>query len=204
MRAALIGVALAIATSAGSPPVFAQGIVWDRSMEGDSVKVWDYFARDRSAGAEEWVRTVEYNHLAENNFWREYREGHFGEARGDLQYVLRFVPNHPRALYLIAFDPNLTQKPSSIVQYFERALRSFPHAYTYAQYGRYMVSIGRKNVGIVLLDLAIRTDPDLTVARAWREEADTGVAPSTPRHLVGAAPGPATGHDRPSPPPIEP
>lgn len=132
----------------------------------------DYFSREYDPRIAATVRTVETHHLSDSNFWRTYREGAYTYALSDLLFILRYVPNHPKALYLMAFDKNLNQDTSLIIQHFETAVRLFPKsAYTYAQYGHYLVSLGQDNVGITLLDEALRLDPNLIVARAWREEA---------------------------------
>jgi tetratricopeptide (TPR) repeat protein len=139
----------------------------------DSVGV-DYFARGYDKRAAFTVRTVETHHLADNNFWQRYRDADFVWALSDLLFILRYVPNHPKALYLMSFDPNLNKDPSLIIQHYERALQLYPSsAYTFAQYGHYLVSLGQDKVGVSLLDEALRLDPNLIVARAWRDEAVT-------------------------------
>ena len=136
-------------------------------------QVHDYFARDQDPSISVLLRTVERYHLSDS-FWQSYRRNEFGAARADLRYVLQRFPNHPRALQLSAYDENVKLDPSQVIQLFEIAIRSFPsHAYTYAQYGHYLVSIGRKTVGLELLDQALRLDPDLVAAIAWRAEGET-------------------------------
>ncbi|HEY7728281.1 MAG TPA: hypothetical protein VID50_07480 [Candidatus Eisenbacteria bacterium] len=140
--------------------------------------IHDYYDRYTDPSTATLLGTVERYHLGDS-FWRYYREGAFNSARADLGYVLAYFPNHPRALHLLAYDPRLKLVPSLVIQQFELAIHSFPgHAYTYAQYGRYLASIGRQSVGIALLDEAIRMDPDLVVARAWRAEEEIGRTPS--------------------------
>jgi len=174
-----------------------EGVAWAQVGEGadspDSVGV-DYFARGFDKRAAFTVQTVETHHLADNNFWQRYRDRSYVWALGDLLFILRYVPNHPKALYLMSFDPNLNTDQSLIIQHYERAIRLYPRsAYTFAQYGHYLVSIGQEKVGISLLDEAIQLDPDLIIARAWREEAvkQDQKSAQAAREKQGPAPGPS-------------
>ncbi|MGE5176187.1 MAG: tetratricopeptide repeat protein [Hyphomicrobiales bacterium] len=136
------------------------------------IKPRDYFTRATDPMTAKLVDVVERYHLSEDNYYQKYRQGLFPAARSDLLYVLRLLPNHPRALHLIAYDPNVMMRTSEVIWYFERAIRMFPRsAFTYAQYGRYMIDHGAKNVGIDLLDESLRLDPKLLDARAWLAEA---------------------------------
>lgn len=178
----------------------ARAQVGEGAASSDSVGV-DYFARGSDPRAAARVQTVETHHLGENNFWKRYREGDFKWAFEDLIFILRYVPNHPKALYLIAFDKNLNKDASLIIQHFERAIRLHPRsAYTYAQYGRYLSSLGQQTVGIALLDEAIRLDPKLIAARAWREAAQKARPESDPARSgdTSADRGPATSSEKPS------
>jgi hypothetical protein len=136
------------------------------------IKPRDYFTRETDPMTAKLVDVVERYHLSEDNYYEKYRQGLYPAARADLLYVLRLIPNHPRALHLIAYDPNVGMKSSEVIWYFERAIRMFPRsAFTYAQYGRYMVDHGAKNTGIDLLGEALRIDPKLLDARGWLAEA---------------------------------
>jgi len=136
------------------------------------IKPRDYYTRAIDPMAAKLVDVVERYHLSDDNYYQKYRQGLFPAARSDLLYVLRLVPNHPKALHLIAYDPNVQLKSSEVVWYFERAIRMFPRsAFTYAQYGRYMLDLGAKNLGIDLLHDALRIDPKQLEARAWLAEA---------------------------------
>jgi tetratricopeptide (TPR) repeat protein len=168
-RVAILALGGALLVCAGTRVAKAQ--VGEGADSPDSAGV-DYFARGFDKRAAFTVQTVETHHLADNNFWQRYRDRNFVWALGDLLFILRYVPNHPKALYLMSFDPNLNTDQSLIIQHYERAIRLYPRsAYTFAQYGHYLVSIGQEKVGISFLDEAIQLDPDLIIARAWREEA---------------------------------
>lgn len=140
---------------------------------------YDYFARDTDPRVAATVITVETYHLSDNSFWRNYRNGDYRYALSDLFFVLRYLPNHPRALHLIAYDKNLNRDPTVAIQLFERAIHLYPRsAYTIAQYGHYLCTLGQERSGIEFLNEALQIDPDLVVARAWRDEA-TQAPPTT-------------------------
>jgi len=169
-RIALVTLGVVLLANGGVSMARAQ--VGEGTAGADSIGV-DYFARRSNPRAASTVGTVETHHLGESNFWKRYRERDFRWAFEDLIFILRYVPNHPKALYLIAFDKNLNKDPSVIIQRFERAIRLYPRsAYTYAQYGHYLASLGEENAGIAFLDDALRLDPNLVVARVWRQDAE--------------------------------
>ncbi|HET9952720.1 MAG TPA: hypothetical protein VFS09_13090 [Candidatus Eisenbacteria bacterium] len=148
----------------------------------------DYWNRNTSRATYEMVRNVEKYHLADENFWKSYREGHLGEARSGAIFVLKYVPNHPTALHLLGVLSRQMGEVSYPIPYFERALRLMPqHAYTRAQYGEYLGSIGMKEAGRRELQAALLQEPNLLVAKAWLETLDNerakGPPPVTPQDV---------------------
>jgi tetratricopeptide (TPR) repeat protein len=183
-----------------SPDARGQLVTPDLEQTQVGTHAHDYFAQYTDPSTATLLHTVEQYHLSES-FWRFYREGAFNSARSDLDYVLAYFPNHPRALHLIAYDDNVKSPISVVIQRFETAIHAYPdHAYTVAQYGRYLLSIGRKNAGLALLNEAIRIDPTLVIARAWLEEAQGKLQQSQmerPRNATrGGAPAPTSKEPR--------
>jgi len=144
--------------------------------------VHDYWNRHSTRATYEMVRNVERYHLADENFWKEYREGHLQEARSGIVFVLKYVPNHPTALHLLGVLARQMGEVSYPIPYFERALRLLPqHAYTRAQYGEYLGTIGMKEAARRELREALLQEPNLLVAKAWLETLDTeGTKPPPP------------------------
>ena len=102
-------------------------------------------------------------------------------------FVLRVFPNHPEALGLMSVICRELDELSTPIPFYERAIRLYPNrAYTRAQYGAYLGSIGQKNAGRVYLEEALRMDPNLEVARGWLES--LGPAPSPPPAGAKTAP----------------
>jgi tetratricopeptide (TPR) repeat protein len=143
----------------------------------------DYYAGDAATAG--IIQQVERYHLSEDNFWRHYRDGHLEYARNELIFTLRWLPNHPRALYLMELICKQMGRPEMAIQYYEKAVRLFPHrAYTRAQYGAYLVRVGARETGIQELRAAVAADSTLLQARAWLSQAlapapTTGGASST-------------------------
>lgn len=159
--------ALFLASAAVAAP-FAGAQITPGLDEDPYLIVHDYWNRNQSRATYEMVRNVERYHLADENFWKEYREGHLKEARGGIVFVLKYVPNHPTALHLLGVISRQMGEPSYPIPYFERALRLLPqHAYTRAQYGDFLGSIGKREAGIRELREALLQDPGLIVAKAW-------------------------------------
>jgi tetratricopeptide (TPR) repeat protein len=150
--------------------------------------VHDYWNREHSRATWEMVRNVERYHLDDANFWTEYRAGHLDYARSGIVFVLKYVPNHPKALHLLGVLSRQMNDISYPIPYFERALRLLPgHAYTRAQYGEYLGSIGQREAGARELREALLAEPDLLVAKAWLEslarEDAAPLPPVTPHNV---------------------
>jgi Tfp pilus assembly protein PilF len=118
----------------------------------------DYFEANSSREAKNTLFQVERFHL--------------NDQRADLDFVLRYFPNHPKALLLIGSKARLQNDPVLAVRYFEKAVSLYPqHAITHAQYGEFLVSVNKIDAGIEKLKRALAIDPDLAVAHAWLAEA---------------------------------
>jgi Tfp pilus assembly protein PilF len=82
--------------------------------------------------------------------------------------VLDRVVNHPQGLAILGMTAKLMKEPSLPISYYERAIQRYPRrALTHAQYGKYLVGIGKVSDGIARLNHAITIDAQLTVAYTW-------------------------------------
>lgn len=146
----------------------------------------DYYKRTTDQRIAVLLDNVERNHMVRQH---KDRQGAAQFDVGDLKYTLWVFPNHPRALYLIGAIARNTNNPALALPYFERALHLFPgYAYTRAQYGEFLVSIGATTAGIQELESALRMDPNLAVAKAWLTDAMSGRARSSVGSSVDLAP----------------
>ena len=131
----------------------------------------DYFTARPPPTGEYLLDVVERYHLSDK-FWKKFQDGNYKSNFGDLKYVLRYFPNHPKALYLLGRIAILTQNSQLPISYFQKALRLYPqHAYTHAQYGNYLAENSDDDIlikeGIAELKKAIEMYPKLTKAYAW-------------------------------------
>ena len=141
-------------------------------IEGDAWLNRNYFTRGTDGFTQELLANAERNHLAQENFWKKYRDGELDYALGDLKYVLLVFPNHPRALHLMTMVCKAMKDSTTPIDYFEKAIRLFPQEpYTYAQYGAYLISTGETDAGIARLQDALRLNPNMTYALGLMAEA---------------------------------
>ena len=133
----------------------------------------DYFTAHPPLRGEYLLGTVERYHLsATKGFWPQFSAGQYTYAFSELKYVLRYFPNHPKALHLLGRIAILTKTPLLPISYYRHALQLYPqYAYTHAQYGRYLSEIGDDDIlikeGIAELNNSIEMNPKLAVAYTW-------------------------------------
>ncbi|RMH37807.1 MAG: hypothetical protein D6690_01565 [Nitrospirae bacterium] len=143
--------------------------VWSQAQQINN----DYFSPSRD---EKLLRMVERYHLTPKTFWPKYREGvvsgKFRLAVKELEFVLRYFPNHPKALMLLANIAKMTKTRHLADAYFKKALHLYPrYALTHAQYGKFLSDMGSVAEGIEHLQQAITLDPRLAVAYDWLAKA---------------------------------
>jgi Tfp pilus assembly protein PilF len=115
---------------------------------------------------------VERYHLSRDTFFGFYNDGKYNLATEELKFVLRYFPNHPRALMLMESVGKLSGNPLLAYPYYDNAVKLFPqHALTHAQFGSYLKNIDQVDAGIARLKEALEIDPQLALAHAWLSEA---------------------------------
>lgn len=120
------------------------------------------------------LSTVERYHLTKETFWRLFESKNYSDALSDLKFILRYFPNHPKALQLMELVTKTIHEPFLAVPYYDRAVRLYPqYAITQAQYGNCLVGIGKTEEGITRLEQAIEINPRLAAAYNWLSEAYT-------------------------------
>lgn len=130
----------------------------------------DYFTARGDPATQEYLRLVEFAHTSKVMDW--ILQKRMNNALSDIKYTLERFPNHPKGLQLISSFAHLTKDPALPIPYFDNALRLYPqYALTRAQYGSYLVDIGRLNAGIAELKQALEMDSNLAVGHAWLAKA---------------------------------
>ncbi len=164
---------IALISSALFVPLEASGqanAYSDRNLAGSLIDL-DYFIANLNPETKLQLFLVDRAHASERT-WKLFFAGKYQDPIADCEYALRYFPNHPGALHLMAEIAKATNQDSMAIGYFERALKLYPqYAYTHAQYGHFLVEIGATNAGIAEFMEALRIDPDFIQARAWLEEA---------------------------------
>ena len=128
----------------------------------------DYFSKDRD---EHLLSTVEAYHLT-SSFPDLYKAKEYGYAIGDMQFILRYFPNHPKALLLLCHVARLLKRPFLPIPYFNKAISLYPqYAITHIQYGEYLIRVDQIDIGIQQLNIGIRLDPKSGIAHALLAEA---------------------------------
>lgn len=130
----------------------------------------DYFTADEDPA---WRQQLNINNSAHTDRVIEWvRKENIPMAIDEAKFTLRYWPNHPRALILMELIARSARTPSLPIPYYEKAVRDYPqYALTHAQYGKYLVEIGRVDDGIAHLQQAVELDPKLVAAHAWLAEA---------------------------------
>ena len=130
----------------------------------------NYFLKDSHRATRQQISNVNKHHL--KKALRHLASQKPARAIPELNFTLRYVPNHPKALQLMGLVGKLTNRTKMAEQYFAQAIRVFPqYALTHAQYGKFLVDIGRFEEGIEELEKAQSIQPDLKTVFVWLSEA---------------------------------
>jgi predicted Zn-dependent protease len=140
-------------------------------VQGAPHTVYDYFDASTDRIVKQRLQAVERFHMNKDLF-ENISKGKYKFALGDIDFTLRYFPNHPRGLQLLTTVAALTKKTALPIGYFEKAIALYPgHAITHAQYGWYFVTIGDLDNGIQKLNHSIQMDPKLTAGHVWLAQA---------------------------------
>jgi Tfp pilus assembly protein PilF len=124
----------------------------------------DYFTAEQD-GVKGYLENMTINHLDKVSGW--IQQGRMDMAVLDLRYVLDRFPNQPRALQLLPVVASLSKNQALAFTYFEKAVNQFPqYAVTQAQYGLFLLSIGKVDEGIARFNQSIAQDPKSAAGHA--------------------------------------
>ena len=131
----------------------------------------DYFDASADEASKRLLRQVESFHL-NKKFFENIAKGIYKYPLQDIDFVLKYFPNHPTGLQFLTSVAVLSKNRAMPIMYFEKAIALYPgHAITYAQYGWYYVTIDRLEKGIEKLNDAVRMDSQLTAGYVWLAQA---------------------------------
>lgn len=139
----------------------------DRKFDGTAK---DFFTASEDAETERYLTLVEHAHTDRVMLW--VRQDLINNAFAECKYTLDRFPNHPRGLILLESVAKLMQAPTLPTTYYEKAIAEFPqYPVTRAQFGRYLVELGKIDEGIAKLKRAVEMDSKLKPAYVWLAEA---------------------------------
>lgn len=124
-------------------------------------KQFDYF--QPSPRGKKLLNNVEQGHLVPGR--RELAEGAFRHAHNDLDFVLRWYPNHPQALNLYSKLAMKRGQPESALPYFDYALRfSAKDLSTHILYGIHRFRMGDYRQAVERFQAALELNPEAAEA----------------------------------------
>jgi tetratricopeptide (TPR) repeat protein len=130
----------------------------------------DYFNPSNDPQIRWLIKDQESNHLIPAKGF--LLAGRYGRAIDELRFLLDRFVNHPHGLMVLGAVAKLTKNYALAIQYYEKAIRIYPqYAVTHAQYGAYLVDIGKITEGIEQLRKAVEINPQLAAAHGWLAKA---------------------------------
>jgi tetratricopeptide (TPR) repeat protein len=140
----------------------------------------DYYTANLYPEVSRELNLVNNNHVNER-VWNSYFAGNYEGALADCKFALTYFPNHPQPLNLLCELAKALDQPALPIKYFEHALQLYPqHAFTHAQYGRYLIDSGVRAAGIEELKEALRLEPNSPQIQAWLNEAQPPATAARP------------------------
>lgn len=123
---------------------------------------FDYRTRSEHVGSFELVESAHFTEEVENGI-----RGNTGQIGGDLDYTLRAIPNHRRALAAVARvalrtkSVNVAGAGYPVECYFERAMRFTPNdGGVRAEYGNYLFALGKTDLAFKEYKRAAELEPE--------------------------------------------
>lgn len=163
LRRQLAGAMLLTVLVAFAAQAFAAGGIF-------TPKNRDYFTAHEDFETLRDLALIDEAHTDKVMYW--LRVDNLNRAIQDLKFTLDRFPNHPRALLLFEVVGTIAQVPTMAVPYYEMAVSLYPqYATTWAQYGKYLVELEKRDEGIKMLKRAVSIDPNLPLAHGWLSEA---------------------------------
>jgi tetratricopeptide (TPR) repeat protein len=123
----------------------------------------DYYLAGSSAHTTALLRNVEKNHYRPALV--RLQKGQYKYALAELDFVLRYIPNHPHALTKTIDVALGLGRPELAEQRLQHAIEAFPqHGETYVIYGIFLHRRGGVDAAIAQYQKALELDPNLGYA----------------------------------------
>lgn len=119
----------------------------------------DYYQAGAYPDGIQMLRNLDQNHFRLAARQLERRRYH--AAVPDLEFMLRYFPNHPHALAAIAQVGIGMKRPDLPEQHFNTAIQRYPdHDETYVIYGVFLHKLGRTDAAIAQYKTALEINPN--------------------------------------------
>ncbi|MGB8433338.1 MAG: tetratricopeptide repeat protein [Burkholderiales bacterium] len=123
----------------------------------------DYYAAGSDRTATAALRNLDRNHY--QPAVKQLQDRHYRSALANLDFMLKYFPNHPQALAKVAEFGLATQRTDIAEQRFKDALARYPgDDETYVIYGTFLQKLGRVDAAIREYNKAIEIDPESVYA----------------------------------------
>jgi len=119
----------------------------------------DYYAAGSDRAATTDLRNVERYHYGPAV--EKLRRKQYGYALADIEFVLKYFPNHPNALDLIGDWGVATKRTELAEEHFKKAIALYPqHDATYTVFGVFLHKVGRVDEAIARYKKALELNPE--------------------------------------------
>lgn len=119
----------------------------------------DYYLAGSYPDGLQMLRNLDRNHYRPAA--EKLARGQYKGVQGDLEFMLKYFPNHPRALAGMAALGVATKRPDEAERYFQNAIDRYPgHDETHVVYGTFLHKLGRIEAAIAQYKRALEINPD--------------------------------------------
>ncbi|MCC6609933.1 MAG: tetratricopeptide repeat protein [Burkholderiales bacterium] len=119
----------------------------------------DYYMASSYSDGMQMLRNLNQNHYRPAS--EKLSRGHYSGVEGDLDFMLKYFPNHPQALAGMAQLAIGLKRPYMAERYFKNAIERYPdHDETYMIYGVFLHRLGRLQPAIAQYEKALEINPD--------------------------------------------
>ena len=123
----------------------------------------DYYSAGSYPDGLQMLRNLDRNHYRPAA--EKLARGQYKGVQGDLEFMLKYFPNHPRAVAGMAELGVATKHPEVAEQYFQNAIDRYPgHDETHVVYGTFLHKLGRIEAAVVQYKKALEINADSAYA----------------------------------------
>lgn len=139
--------------------VLLSGFGFAGTVSPQDIVARDYYLASGDRAATQALRNVERYHY--EPALKALQARRYQGAQGDLEFILRYFPNHPQALDKLGEVGLGLKRPDIAEQRFRSAIERYPqHHETYVVYGTFLHRLGRVDAAIAQYQKALEINPD--------------------------------------------